>query len=795
MANLRANRITSTEVFETTGSVQFDGVNGTNLQISNSTDIQLGSGTNWTIEFWALRPDAFVDYDVIIGKGNGSGTYEWFVEGFADGAVDILYSANGTTTWTGQHEILSSMNLNQWYHFALVRNGTSFKAYIDGIETFSTAGFNIYAGTGDLHIGGYGGAAAQDPPIFISNVRIVNGVSIYTENFTPPTRELEVIPNTVLLACQSTTKADEEKTGKTITVNGNAVANELTPGLLTSVVKSGGSSAITGSVEFDGSGDYLSVTPTDDFELGSDDFTIEAWVYSRNWKAAFANMIFSKGNSSSTSTEYYSLQATQTAGRVQFFWRSGSALLDGSNTRNLSTDSWNHVAVTRSGDTFSLYINGILDDTATSSTTLTTGVTGGVLIGGQSYDPTNNDRVLTGNISNLRVIKGTALYTSNFIPPTRKLTKLPGTVLLCCQDNESVTTEATGKTITANGDPTASNFTPSVGSDDSVEFAGPTTINTENYFYLPTGNTESRTGGAGGGDRGIFSGGHSPTNTIDFITISTTGNSQDFGDLTYTPFYGAACASSTRGLHAGGATPTIVNTINYLTIMTMGNAFDFGDLTRVSRDFNAFSSQTRGVFVGGTTPTEIDTIDFVTIATTSNAIDFGNLSGTRQQVSGSSSPTRGIIAGGFVSPAAVNTIEYVTIASTGDAVDFGDLATSTWALTAAASQTRSIIAGGAINPGGGTTATNTASYITIASTGNANDFGDLTVGRFQLTGVSNSTRGAFAGGYIPSPTSANQDTIDFVTIASTGNASDFGNLHGGARREMGGCSNGHGGLG
>ena len=232
MANLRVDKITSTETFETTGSVQFDGVNGTNLQISNSTDIQLGSGTNWTIEFWALRTGAFVDYDVIIGKGNGSGTYEWFVEGFADGAVDILYSADGTTTWTGQHEILSSMDLDKWYHFALVRNGTSFKAYIDGIETFSTGGFDIYAGTGDLHIGGYGGASAQDPPIFISNVRIVNGVSIYTSNFKPPMRELEVTPETVLLACQSKTDASLEKTGKTITVNGGAFASELTPGCL-----------------------------------------------------------------------------------------------------------------------------------------------------------------------------------------------------------------------------------------------------------------------------------------------------------------------------------------------------------------------------------------------------------------------------------------------------------------------------------------------------------------------------------------------------------------------------------
>ena len=930
MANLRANRITSTEVFETTGSVQFDGVNGTNLQISNSTDIQLGSGTNWTIEFWALRPDAFVDYDVIIGKGNGSGTYEWFVEGFADGAVDILYSANGTTTWTGQHEILSSMNLNQWYHFALVRNGTSFKAYIDGIETFSTAGFNIYAGTGDLHIGGYGGAAAQDPPIFISNVRIVNGVSIYTENFTPPTRELEVIPNTVLLACQSTTKADEEKTGKTITVNGNAVANELTPGLLTSVVKSGGSSAITGSVEFDGSGDYLSVTPTDDFELGSDDFTIEAWVYSRNWKAAFANMIFSKGNSSSTSTEYYSLQATQTAGRVQFFWRSGSALLDGSNTRNLSTDSWNHVAVTRSGDTFSLYINGILDDTATSSTTLTTGVTGGVLIGGQSYDPTNNDRVLTGNISNLRVIKGTALYTQDFIPPTRKLTNLPGTVLLCCQDSNDPTTEATGKTITGHGDLSredvgvelvangnnwtgatgttppnswytsgststytissgqlvydrngeatgedakfkqdlttkvgstylltvnliartigglildvgsninvfssttvteiktyifvassttttiamrnssttgtltiddvsvtkldpgnrASDFTPSVGSDDSVEFAGPITINTENYFYLPTGPTEQR-----GRGRGLFGGGDPGINTINYITIASMGNAQDFGDLSQTRLGPGSVASSTRAVFMTGYSGGNVDTMDFVTIATTGNAVDFGNLAGDDRHESAgVSNQTRGMVGGGQGSAISDRIDYITIASTGDSIDFGNLTLARRNATGVMSPTRGVFCGGRDNTPAPSTqqeeMDYVTIASTGNAINFGDLTVARGRMGSVCSSVRGVVGGGEGSPAD----SNVIDYITIASTGNAQDFGDMiTASEGASGGCSNSMRGVFGGHDVP----GGVNTMEYVTISSTGNSQDFGDLLNTAQRRSG-CSDSHGGLG
>ena len=93
----------------------------------------------------------------------------------------------------------------------------------------------------------------------ISNLRILNGVKLYTSNFKPPMRELEVTPETTLLCCQSKTDASLEKTGKTITVNGNAVASELTPGILTPVPKAGAGSAITGSVEFDGTGDYLTL--------------------------------------------------------------------------------------------------------------------------------------------------------------------------------------------------------------------------------------------------------------------------------------------------------------------------------------------------------------------------------------------------------------------------------------------------------------------------------------------------------------------------------------------------------
>ena len=214
------------------GGVRFDGNNGTNLHIANNADIQIGSTSNWTIEFWLKRTAAYSDYDVIVGKGT-SGTYEWFVEGFADGSVKFLYSNNGSTTWSGTHTIISSQALDRWYHIAIVRNGSganNFKTYVDGSQTFQTTAFDINAGTANLDIGGYGGASGQDPKVVISNLRIVKGTSVYTSNFTKPSSPLTNITNTKLLCCQSIRNATEAAVSPgSITSNGGCFATSLNP--------------------------------------------------------------------------------------------------------------------------------------------------------------------------------------------------------------------------------------------------------------------------------------------------------------------------------------------------------------------------------------------------------------------------------------------------------------------------------------------------------------------------------------------------------------------------------------
>ena len=294
-------------------------------------------------------------------------------------------------------------------------------------------------------------------------------------------------------------------------------------------------------------------------------------------------------------------------------------------------------------------------------------------------------------------------------------------------------------------------------------------------------------------ERGLFAGGSSGANgnVIEYINIASTGNGTDFGDLAETMGELTAFSSATRGVFGGGCIPgtgTVKNSINYVTISTTGNATDFGDVSVARSSMGGCSSATRGLFGIGSTTTNTsgitNEIEYVTIASTGNTTDFGDATVSRYSPAGCSSPTRGVFGGGTTG-SFQNIIDYVTIATTGNATDFGDLALLVYALSACSSATRGVWGGG-YESGGGGQDTNVIQYITIATTGNTTDFGDLTVASRRLASCSSSTRGVFAGG-------TRGNVIDYITIASVGNATDFGDLLV-SRTELAGCSSAHGGL-
>ena len=184
-------------------------------------------------------------------------------------------------------------------------------------------------------------------------------------------------------------------------------------------------------------------------------------------------------------------------------------------------------------------------------------------------------------------------------------------------------------------------------------------------------------GGASSSTRGVFLGGGSPSKSdvIQYITIASTGNALDFGNLPYSADaqIEGVCGSSTRGIAAGGNTGSKISNISFITISTLGNAADFGDLTLARGTAGSGSNATRGLFAGGEPNTDI--IDFITISTLGDAQDFGDLNNSSFSRAGVSSPTRACFGGGGT-PSLINTIDYVQIPSTGDAVDFGDLTRS-----------------------------------------------------------------------------------------------------------------------
>ena len=241
-----------------------------------------------------------------------------------------------------------------------------------------------------------------------------------------------------------------------------------------------------------------------------------------------------------------------------------------------------------------------------------------------------------------------------------------------------------------------------------------------------------------------------------------------------------------RGMFGGGwiNSPSTVytNAIDYITISTAGNAVTFGDLLHKTSYLGGVASRTRGVYVGGSAPeseTTQNVMQYVTISSTGDAINFGDLTEQIAAICGHSNETRAVVGSGYnPSPsfASKDTLNYFTIASTGDAIDFGDLPQTRVQCFTFGNSTRGIWGGGYYTGSSGTPGgTQSLVALQLATTGTAFEFGKLNSGAVQEIrrgGLGNSIRGLAAGG---SGSEYNND-IDSFNIASLGSAENFGDL-------------------
>ena len=330
-----------------------------------------------------------------------------------------------------------------------------------------------------------------------------------------------------------------------------------------------------------------------------------------------------------------------------------------------------------------------------------------------------------------------------------------------------------------------------IGTEGTV-LKGGLRFRSKNYLTLPKGDTTQR-----GRGRGLWGGGTTGTSSdaIQYAELSSDGNTIDFGNLSTANQAAQAVSSSTRCCYGGGNNhPSYFNKIEFVTIATTSNVTDFGDLDAIKSGGQGCGNETRGIFGPGFSPTptnrNVNTIDFITIATLGDAQDFGDFTEDIRGIGALSSPTRGIFAGGYApsSPNVSNTIQFITIATTGNAQDFGDTTLVRMNLDSGgcSNGTRGLFAGGRGNP---VTGYNVIDFVTIATAGNATDFGDLTVTGQGVGANSNSIRGVFGGRTNPSK----QQVIDYVNFATTGNAKDFGDLLN-TFANCAGTSDSHGGL-
>lgn len=393
---------------------------------------------DFTIEAWMYIPSLSGARGLCtVGDANISSGVEFYVNtsnriGLFGGNAQILVGTSVT------------FNINQWNHVAFVRSGGTIKAYLNGVADSTTAS-NSTTFSGAVRIGAewYNNALGGTMMLgYISNFRILAGTAAYTTNFTPSTTPLQPVTNTSILTCQSNRFVDEGPYNFTLTRNGDVSVQPFEP--FAPVI----TTANSNSVYFDGTGDYLTVPAGSAFAYGTGDFTVEGWFYATAEPAAFGSTLFAQ---TVTGTNYFICTLGSDASpstrvvRFQFGTSGGGTGISTSATYNLN--SWNHFAIVRNSGSVTVYLNGV-GGTSGSCTQNFSDTSYVPTIGRYTHSDTCP---FTGYLSNFRVVKGTAVYTTNFTPSTSPLTAISNTSLLTCQSTTLIDNSTNAFTITPNG--------------------------------------------------------------------------------------------------------------------------------------------------------------------------------------------------------------------------------------------------------------------------------------------------------------------------------------------------------
>ena len=275
--------------------------------------------------------------------------------------------------------------------------------------------------------------------------------------------------------------------------------------------------------------------------------------------------------------------------------------------------------------------------------------------------------------------------------------------------------------------------------------------------------------------------------------IATLGNAVDFGDLAKSNTgANGGNSSTTRAVLAGGyESPSLTSRLQFVIMSSSGGAVNFGNLVNgVNGGIGCGSNSIRGIFYGGNNPEYVPFLSHINLQSLGTDSNFGSTLVAQRNAACAQSGTRAVFAGGDAASGNLFTIQSIEFATLGTPTSFGQLTDDRTGHTAVSSGTRGVFAGGKA-PG----VVDTMEYITIATEGNGTDFGDLSAAKRNMSGNNNSVRGTFAGGNLAaSGSGSNTNVIEYITIATTGNTQDFGDLTVIRRCANSGGSDAHGGL-
>lgn len=387
-----------------TTSVELDGSNSSIL-VTSHADLNFDA-EDFTVECWVYRT-AITQDSCLFTKRNtptGSGGYsEIFV--YFNNLYPAFYIGSSGGGWAIANLNSSiSVPISSWNHVALVRNGNVFTLYVNGVSGCSqTVSVTLFSNTADFTIGGdFPGSGNTYLNGYVDQIRIVKGQALYTGTFTPPLRQF----NNYDLLIQfngpsgSTDLIDSSYLPKTITAFGNAQlsTNQYNYGI--------------SSLFLDGTGDYVTITNHSNLNFRNENFTVEFWMFPRT---VSVNQVLICKRTTSAYCEIYFFLANDVPTLYVSSDASSWVILSLPSTINVSVSRWTHLAIVRNGSTFTIYVNGVSGATATFSGTLLTNTEPFVIGADYSGSPYSN---FNGYIKDVRIIKGKALYTSSFTPPS-----------------------------------------------------------------------------------------------------------------------------------------------------------------------------------------------------------------------------------------------------------------------------------------------------------------------------------------------------------------------------------------